>query len=127
MSLMKKQRRSEQPLLPQRFRVRFWEDMSGKFANVKKLRKRFEMLKQQTGADSLMKEWLCQRAAFLVVQIESLETAAMESGEIDKEVAAVHTQMGNALKGLLNDLGLERKDIAPTMPLREYAKEGKRA
>jgi hypothetical protein len=119
MALMNKQRRKEQPVLPDKFRVRFWEDMSGRYANVKKLRKRYEQLKKQVGANSVMKEYLCQRAAFLVVQIESLETVVMESGQIDKEVAAVHTQMGNALKGLLNDLGLERKDVAAPS-LKEY-------
>lgn len=123
MTLVKKQRRKEQPCLPGKFQVRFWEDMSGRFANVKKLRQRYEKLKKQCGADSIMREWLAQRAAFLVCQIESLETEVMESGHIDKDVAAVHTQMGNALKGLLNDLGLDRKDVAGTMDLKAYLKE----
>ncbi len=92
--------------LPKRFVPRFWEDADGREAVIKRIKRRVERLKQDVGADSYQKEILCERAAFVVLQLETAERAALEDGRLDM---GTFTQMTNCLLGLLKSLGLERQ------------------
>ena len=89
-----------------RFVPRFWEDADGRDAIIKRIKRRVERLKEDVGADSYQKELLCERAAFVVLQLETAERAAFEDGHLDM---GVFTQMTNCLLGLLRSLGLEKK------------------
>lgn len=101
--------RRKQRSLPNRFVPRFFEDVDGRLAFKKRVQKRFESIKEQTGADSIQKELLCRRAAFLSILIETLESEAMEDGEFDMRKIGRHTQAINSLQGVLSKLGLKNQ------------------
>ncbi len=92
--------------IPTRFVPQFWDNVDGRCAIVKEIRRRYEELKRDTGADSFQKDLLVQRTVFVALQLETMETKAAETGEFDP---GVYTQMVNAMSGLLSKLGLERK------------------
>jgi hypothetical protein len=104
-------RRTKDLTLPNRFVPQFWHDVDGRCGVIKEIRRRYEHLKQDVGADSYQKDLLIQRTVFVSLQLETMETKAAETGEFDP---GVYTQMVNALSGLLSKLGLERK--ARTVP-----------
>jgi hypothetical protein len=85
---------------------------------VKTIRKRYQLLKEHTCADSVQRDLLCQRAAFISVILETQEVEASESGNLD---LAVYTQGCNALSGLLIRLGLEKR-IKKVSDLQSYLK-----
>lgn len=102
--------------LPNRFEPRFWESADGRCGVIKELRRRYDELLADAGADSIQKRILCQRAIFLTVQIETMEITAAEQGDFD---AGVYTQAVNALSGLLSKLGLHKR-AAETPTLDAY-------
>ncbi len=106
--------------LPTTFTPKFWELVDGRNAIAKEIRRRFQTLREDTGADSYQKELLCQRAIFLAIQLETMEVETIENGKLD---FGVYTQGLNALSGLLSKLGLERmsKEVVPN--LRTYVQE----
>lgn len=95
------------PRLPTMFEPRFLEEADGRRRIVRDLRKRVERLMEHAAVDSYQKELLARRAVFMAVQLETWETMAMEGQQID---FAVYTQGLNTLSGLLNKLGLERRE-----------------
>lgn len=97
--------------IPNRFEPRFWESGDGRCSVIKELRRRYDELIADTGADSFQKRLLCQRAIFLAVQIETLEITAAEDGRLE---IGSYTQAVNALSGLLSKLGLEKRDVCQT-------------
>lgn len=105
--------------IAEQFVPRFWDSVDGRTGIAKEIRRRFEELKTDTGADTAQKEMLCQRAIFIGIQLETMEIEAAQEGKLD---AGVYTQMSNALLGLLKALGLERKQ-AKALDLRSYVKE----
>ena len=92
--------------LPNRFVPHFWAEIDPRLLVSKEVRRRYQLLLADTGADSYQKDLLCQRAVFMSVQLETMESVAARTGKFD---AGVYTQMTNALMGLLKSLGLERK------------------
>jgi hypothetical protein len=98
--------RKQELAIPDSFVPQFWDRIDGRFAIVREIRRRYDELKSDTGADSAQKDLLVQRAVFISVQLETMECVAAESGKLD---SGVYTQMTNCLHGLLRQLGLERK------------------
>jgi hypothetical protein len=109
---------SESIELPNRFTPQFWQDADGRCSIIKEIKRRYELLVTDAGADSFQKNLLAQRAVFVSVQLETMERLAVEKGKLD---AGVYTQMTNSLMGLLKSLGLERKVQA--VGLRAYMKD----
>lgn len=102
-----KERRSDKVIaFPETFEPLFWEDADGRNVVVKTIRKKYEQLKEDSGADSLQKEMICQRAVFLATRLESMEMVALDKGQADW---GVYVQGVNSLVGLLKSLGLEKK------------------
>src|SRR4051794_7972878 len=96
-STEKRSNRVQELAIPKKFTPRFWDQVDGRFAVKKKIRRLYKLLKDHAGADSMQKDLLCQRAAFMAVQLETMECIATEDGDFDP---GVYTQMGNTLSGL---------------------------
>jgi hypothetical protein len=111
-------KRKKDDTLPRRFTPEFWAEADGRCAVVKEIKRRYELLKSDTGADSHQKELICQRATFAAIQIETMERAAVEKRQFD---ANKYTVMTNTFLGLLKSLGLERK-VKTVTDIRSYAK-----
>jgi hypothetical protein len=94
------------PSIRKRFVPRFWEDTDGRCSVIKLIRQRYENLKDDTGADTLQKDLLCQRATFISLQLETMEIDATNGDPFD---AGVYGQLTNSLIAILKSLGLERK------------------
>jgi hypothetical protein len=93
--------------LPATFKPRFWVDADQRCAVVRLIKRRCAQLKEDTGADCVQKELLCQRAAFVTILLETMEVKAAENGE-SFDLGA-YVQACNGLVGLLKSLGLEKK------------------
>ena len=119
---MAKHNRKRIPIAKQ-FVPKFWKEIDQRCAIVREVRQRYEKLCEHTGADSVQKEMLVQRAIFINIQLETMECEAAESGTFDP---GVYAQMVNALSGLLNKLGLDRKEADAAMNLRAYVKGAKK-
>lgn len=113
----KKTRRKPEATVPARFQPKFWEDADSRLGIVRRIRDRFEALKEQTGADSLQKEILCQRAVFLLTRLETVERRAIEEGEFAE--VGTYVQSINTLISLLKILGLESSK-KKVVNLRQY-------
>ena len=117
------ERRAKTPAtVPARFEPRFWESTDQRQSVVKEIRRRCESLRDDTGADSAQKDLLVQRAIFMSIQLETMEVEAIENGKFDQ---GIYTQMVNALVGVLNKLGLERK-IKQVADLHSYVNGGRK-
>lgn len=92
--------------LDSNFKPMFWSELDGRTGIAQAIRERYETLKADAGADTVQRDLLCQRAVFMCVCLETMECEALASGKFD---AGVHTQMTNALLGLLKALGLDRR------------------
>lgn len=106
--------------IPTTFTPKFWELADGRTTAAKEIRRRFERLQEDTGADSYQKELLCQHAIFLAIQLETMQVEAAETGEFD---FGVYTQGVNALSGLLSKLKLERAVQEVVTDLKTYMRE----
>ena len=101
------ERRAKKPAtLPGWFQPRFIEDCDQRQKIVRTIRERYESLRGDVAADNTQKDLLVRRAVFMSIQLETMEITAAEGGDFD---AGIYTQMCNALKGYLKDLGLETK------------------
>lgn len=92
--------------LPRKFTPKFWAEVDGRFGAKREILKRYRQLKEDSGADSYQKQLLCQRAAFVSIQLETMEREAADGEPFD---AGVYTQSVNALTGILMKLGLLKK------------------
>lgn len=113
-------KRKKEIQIPKKFVPQFWDSEDGRSMIVREIRQRYETLKEDCGADSYQKEMLVQRAIFIGLQLETMEVEAATKGIFDP---AVYTQMVNALSGLLNKLGLDRKP-AKAATLQAYVSGG---
>jgi hypothetical protein len=102
------------------FKPQFWEELDEDLPITRKLKKLYRRLKDDTASTSAPKSLICQRAAFIAVQLESLEVAAVEKGKLD---VGVYTQSVNALSGLLSKLGLEKKVATTKGGLKAYLRD----
>lgn len=108
--------------IPAQFKPRFWDDSDRRCAVVKTIRQRYQKLKEHCGGDeSIQRDLLCQRVAFISIILETQEVQAAEGGDLD---LGVYTQASNALTGLLKTLGLEKRMKSVT-DLREYLDQKK--
>jgi hypothetical protein len=105
--------------LPIQFTPRFWEDADGRSLVVREVKRQLKLLRTHAAVDSIQKELLCQRAAFISLRLQSMEIAATESGEFD---SGVYSNLCNTLLGILKALGLERK-LAKVLDLKSYVKD----
>ena len=108
--------------LSARFVPQFWEKADQRSLVVREVRRRYDLLTKDTGADSHQKDLLVQRVVFISLQLETMECVAAESGKFD---AGVYTQMTNTLMGLLKALGLERQ-VKDIVNLKTYVAGGTR-
>ena len=99
----------------------FWEQVDGRLASVKRIKRRLEALRKDAKVDSVQKEMLCQRAVFLALQIETVEQKAAQ-GEVVN--SGQYCQSCNALLGLLRHLGLNSASSAKRISLKEYTAGG---
>ena len=105
--LTKKRKQLEKSVeLPTTFSPRLWSDADGRIAIVKAIRKKAGEYKEDSNADTSMKETLCERAAFIRVRLDSYELEMIEGKAIAE---GVYTQMVNCLSGLLTKLGLDKQ------------------
>jgi hypothetical protein len=77
-----------------------------------------EELKEDSGADSIQKRILCERAGFLMILLETQEVNALEKGQIE---IGPYVQGINALVGLLRHLGLKR--VTKSASLSQYIEQ----
>jgi hypothetical protein len=108
--------RRTQVTLSRTFVPSFAEQLDNRVAVVKEIRRRIKRLKAECGADSYMKELLCERAIFVALQLETMEVKAL--AKEDKFDSALYCQALNTLSGLLNKLGLEKQ--TRTIDLKAY-------
>ena len=76
--------------LPQGFLPHFWDKVDGRLSAKKKIRERYLEIKRDSNANSIQKDQLCQRAAFVSVQIETMECIAAEGGDIERSAEALN-------------------------------------
>ncbi len=95
----------KQALIPLRFQPRFWEDSDQRVSTIKTIRARVQLLKEHCGADSVQKNLLCERVAFISTVLETKEVHCVETGEMD---LGSYIQATNSLVGLLRILGLNK-------------------
>lgn len=107
--------------LPGQFVPRFWHEIDGRLSIKKRIRKLYRQLKEESGADTLAKDILCQRAAFLIISMQTAEVNAIESGELDEAVAA--KQAAN-LVNILTKLGLDNQAKPRGTSLKQYVTKG---
>jgi hypothetical protein len=115
-SVKKDRKNRRRALIPCEFRPRFWEDSDARLSVVKLIRKRYLAIKEDCGADSIQRDLLAQRAAFVSIILETQEIECAESGKLD---LGSYIQACNSLSGLLIRLGLERK-VKNVTDLRAY-------
>lgn len=98
--------------MPKEFEPRFIEDLDHRHAIAKEVRRRYEVLRNDVGADqSAQRDMLCRRAVFMGVCLETMEHEGLSDGNFD---SGKYTQMVNSLIGLLRVLGLDKKPQAAT-------------
>ena len=102
------------------FALRLISEADSRYAVVKEMKRRLERLIDDAGLTSIQQEWLAARAVFLVARCESQEVASMEGKKIDE---GGYVQTVNALSGLLNKIGLDKKTKQLLTTLEEYAAE----
>lgn len=105
--------------LPSRFEPAFWNTADGRCVAVKEIKRRYEVLRTDSGAESYQQDLLVQRAVFISLQLETMEIAAAQGERFD---SGIYTQMTNSLLGLLKALGLERR-IPQVANLKQYVRE----
>lgn len=106
--------------VPKTFDPKFISDLDHRHGVAKEIRRRFETLVADTGAESQQKEMLCRRAVFMGVCLETMEHEALSTGQF--ESISVHTQMTNSLLGVLKALGLDRQ-VKNAHDLKSYIKD----
>ncbi len=87
--------------IPSRFVPRFWKDADSRIHVVRVIRRRYEQLKNDIGCDSIQKDLLYQRAAFVSTILETHEVLVAEGGGLD---LGAYVQACNALSPCRQDL-----------------------
>lgn len=103
--------------LPTRFVPKFWADADRRVSTVRRVEALVQRLKADGGCDSVQREILAERAAFIAVLLQTSELNAIEEGQFEP---GPYTQGVNALVGCLRALGLERR--VATIGLKSYLK-----
>ncbi|MCP5404603.1 MAG: hypothetical protein H6922_00040 [Pseudomonadaceae bacterium] len=76
--------------VPKTFTPRFIEEVDGRFGVAKELRRRYEALRADVGAEeSAQRDMLARRAVFMGMCLETMEADGIETGHFD---AGVYTQ-----------------------------------
>jgi hypothetical protein len=65
MATKTRERRRREVALPEKFEPAFWDSVDNRTVIVREIKRRYETLKRNCGADSIQKDLLCQRATFI--------------------------------------------------------------
>lgn len=93
--------------VPRTFQPRFWAEVDGRKGVKLELLRRYRQLKKDCNVDNYAKELLCQRAAFISIQLETMERDLTEGRDASE---GRYGQLSNVLSGLLTKLGLAPAD-----------------
>ncbi len=107
-------RKRPAPTLPTRFRVGFFEHLDQRLVETRKIRERYELLQLHANADSLQKQFLCQRFLFLWVKLESAEFADLRRDNDEDDLILSLTEyvaLLNACTGVLRLLGVKNQQV----------------
>lgn len=113
--------RKKEVAVPKAFVPKFWDELDGRCIVAKEIRRRYEELASDTGADSVQKQMLVQRAVFINLRLEAIECEAAQGEPFD---AGLYASMTNSLNGLLSKLGLN-KQIKNADDLQSYLEGGR--
>jgi hypothetical protein len=103
--------------IPNRFRPRFWTDADQRIAIVRQIRERYELIKRDCGGDeSIQRDAMCQRLAFLLCVLSTKEVECLEGEGID---LGSYIQAVNSAVGLTKLLGLSKR-IRAVQTLEDY-------
>lgn len=117
-------RRKKEDKLPKTFSPRFWDMVDGRLVIFRKMKEKYERLLEDSGADNMQKESLCQLGAFILTRLESLQVDLVETGAFNFGEFA---SLSNTYMGILNRLGIESPE-KETIDLKEYlSKKDKKA
>lgn len=95
------------PVLPVRFTPKFWQDADQSLPAIRRVRRRYELIKEHCGGgESAQRDLLCQRVAFVSVILETQEILALQDGSL---AMGLYIQASNNLTGLLKTLGLDKR------------------
>jgi hypothetical protein len=124
--IRKKSRRAQKRkgiALSNQFTPRFWDGADSRIAVVRAIRRRYELLKEHAGGDeSVQRDLLCQRCAFVSIILETKEVEAAEGAGLD---LGSYVSGINCLNGLLRALGLEKR-LRNVTDLRTYLDQKER-
>lgn len=91
------------PALPATFEPYFWHQLDRRSGTAREVARRVRLLREHARAEkNYPKELLADRAAFLSIVLETMETEAERNGVFNVNA---WTQAVNALTGLLRSLG----------------------
>jgi hypothetical protein len=107
--------------LPKTFVPRFWHEVDGRIGTKKEILKRYRELVEDTGSDTYPQKLLCQRAAFMSIQLETMERDAAD--EDKKFEQGIYGQLVNTLSGLLARIVSLSKKKKKAVDLNRYLKE----
>jgi hypothetical protein len=99
------------------FQYQSLDDLDCRWLGAKKVKLLYKQLLKASGADSPQRDLLCRRAAFLATFLDAQEVQAMKGGDLD---TGILVQAGNALIGILKQLGLDNVAKAKENNLRSH-------
>jgi hypothetical protein len=88
------------------FSLRIIDEADHRFAVVKQMKSRVDRLIEETGSDTLAKQFMAGRAVFILSYLESTEIDALEGKQIDWKAYLAATK---ALTDALHKLGMNRE------------------
>ncbi len=89
------------------FKVGFWQDHDQRYALAREIKRRVDQLRESADVSSVQRDIVVQRCVFLSLQIESMETVAARTGQLD---ASVYGALVNTLLGCLRAIGFDRPE-----------------
>jgi hypothetical protein len=92
--------------IPATFRPKFIEDLDQRNHATREVRRRFDLLKRDSGAESYQSQLICEHAAFLSLILSTAEAEALQTGKLD---VGSFVQALNSLTGLLKAVGLHKR------------------
>jgi hypothetical protein len=100
------------------FKPKYLDDYDFRYGAAKKIRRIYLDLRKQCDINSVAKDLMARRAAYLAVKIETLEVESLTSkGKVSESGL---NQAINTLTGILKALGLENLSLVKPDRLKEY-------
>ena len=104
------------------FKPEGFEQLDKRCLFTRKMLKLYRQLKRESKSESLTRDQLCRRAAFLSIQVESLECKALRGDPIFNSNSLVVAV--NALVSILRTLGLRDRSRVKERSLQAYISKG---